>query len=551
MNDIELAEAISPEIGLHYKSGRSNCQVLPLHSLVCFRSLASVICDEFGVPLGLGNSLDARIEALLSAAELGKPDIYRLRELRNNGNLGAHPEDSPQTDFLRLAQASDKAAQALIKSVYALRVGPVPRDLVTVDVATDELQRIGYQATFDRDVDSMYRAGLYLQSRATSASQTGSGAIRSDGFLLSTAQDIDQAIFWFKHAAQAGHVEAMYQYGFYRSRNRIDVVDPLYAQQEGERFLFRAGEEGNADALYEVGNLYYDGSNLHDKDLVQAREYYERAAELNHPGALGQLGYMYSYGVGCEANLSTAAHFILRSAEAGFPQGQYNAAQIYFSGKGVNQEVDKALEWLERSVAQDYRLAQLQLAQLLVEDQVTAPDYDPMDLLQSSLQAPDLRPQALLTMAKLMFAEQSLKSWVLAANQIQEAYELALEEDQPSVQLDYCKKLGKEIAAKLRNVTPGKMADQDLEFAHLSACCLFDANGVPLPKRADFNDRLQELVGKLATNVPGASEQLGQFFLQRSCLRPGSTAKAQTTAPGSQSKRPKKPKRIKRKHARR
>lgn len=540
MNDIELAEAISAEVGLHYKRGRSNCQVLPLHSLLCFRSLASVICAVFGVPLGLGNNLDSRIEALLSAAELGKPEIYRLRELRNNGNLGAHPEDNPNTDFLRLALASDRAARELIKSVYALRVGPVPDDLVTVDVATDELQRIGYQATFERDIDSMYRAGLYLQSRATQASQNGSGIIRSDGFMASAVQDIDQAIFWFKHAAEGGHVEAMYQYGLYRSRHGVQAIDPLYAHQEGERYLFRAGELGNADALFEMGNLFYEGSRLHGQDMDQARGYYERAAELNHPGALAQLGYMYSHGVGCEANLSTAAQYSLRSAEAGFPQGQYNASQLYRRGDGVEQDLAKSLEWLEKSVAQQYRPAQLQLAQLITEGYVTdRPGYDPMALLEASWEAPDLRSRALLSIAKLSASQQGLKSMIRAANEIQQAYELALDEGDNWGVADSCRQLGKMIAASLRGEGPNRVPDRDLQMPYLFACCLFDADGVPLARKATFMDRYQELISKVATGDAGAANQLSDFLIRMACIPSPSKGSVSSTTQRNRNKRAK------------
>lgn len=543
MNDIELAQAISPEVGLHYKRGRSNCKVLPLHSLLCFRSLASVICAVFGVPLGLGNNLDSRIEALLGAAELGKPDIYRLRELRNNGNLGAHPEDNPQMDFPRLALASEKAARELIKSVHAIKVGAVPHDLVIVDVATDELQRIGYQAAFERDVDSMYRAGLYLQERAEKASQNGSGIIRSDGFKANAAQDIDQAIFWFKHAAEGGHVEAMFQYGLYRASNTIEPVDPLYAQQEGERFLFRAGELGSADALFEMGNLFYDGSRLHEQDMDQARLYYERAAELNHPGALAQLGYMYSYGVGCEANAQTAAQYSLRSAEAGFPQGQYNASQLYRSGAGLDQDLDKSLEWLEMSVSQEYRPAQLMLAQLIIEGYVSdRPEYDPMVLLQSSLQAPDLRSRAFLSMAKLSQVDQGLKSLIAAADQIQQAYELALVEGDKWDTAEPCRKLGKMIATRLRVLPRERGPDPELEMAYLLACGLFDAEGVPLAKRAQFINRYQELIGLAAKGLPGATQRAADYLIAKACIQ----SPFRSDSPKANQKKPNKRKKSRR-----
>jgi hypothetical protein len=155
MNDIEIARQISPEVGLHYEQGRANSRVLSEHSLKCFRSLASVICHYLDNRLSLTMKLDDNIHAIKTSRLLKTPDIYRLHVLRLNGNKGVHSEACPETDFLRLASESEKAALDLIKTLYKLDTGEDSTDLEIADVASNELQRICYKAMFEQDVDAM------------------------------------------------------------------------------------------------------------------------------------------------------------------------------------------------------------------------------------------------------------------------------------------------------------------------------------------------------------------------------------------------------------
>jgi uncharacterized protein len=334
MNDIETANQISAEIGFYYEQGRANRDILPSYSLTCFRSLATVICNALDKDVSSPSvKLTEKIKAIQATQLLKRGDINHLHTLRLHGNKGVHREESPEADFDRLAAEAEIAAMALIRTLYPMFKNADLPEFEVADVASGELQRITYRTMVDRDVDAMYRTALFLQERAELASQDYVGPARaSDGFPITSVPDIDQAMYWFKLCADQGHAESMYRLGQYKSKYRTEPEHPDYGLQHGERLLYLASEMGNADALHSMGGLFFYGSSLHEKDYEAAREYYEKAAELNHPGALAQLGHMYASGLGCEPNARSAAEFSLRAAEAGFPQGQYNVFLLYWKG---------------------------------------------------------------------------------------------------------------------------------------------------------------------------------------------------------------------------
>tara|TARA_R110001592_G_scaffold89644_5_gene263512 strand:+ start:299 stop:1870 length:1572 start_codon:yes stop_codon:yes gene_type:complete len=523
MNDIQIAEAITPQIGLHYKEGRSNCRILPKYALTCFRTLASVLCDLIAGEDGPKGTLEGRIDQMFAEKLLDKSTAYRLHELRNNGNKGTHPEQYPNANFDELASSSETAAIKLIEWLYKSRGGKLPEDIEIADVASTELHRLGYLAMFGRDVDAMYRAGLYLQQRAENDSKVGSGVIRPDGYMVTSEQDIEQAMLWFKCAAKEGHVDAMYQYGLYRSQSKVVPEDPIYARQDGERYLFLASEQGNADALCASGDLYRHGSALHDKDLSMAIEYYEKAAVQKHPVAMATLGYMYSQGEGCEPNAEAAAQMSLRAAEAGYPQGQYNVCQHYLKGDGIELDAKKGYAWLDAAADQGYQPAQLLIAQLMIQGEEW-PKYDAHDLFQSAAQEPYLRSRVLFSLSKLE-REQSkgLESWLNTASYLQKCYALVVDEKDCHGIKDEVIASSKTVVGRLR--THVQMVGPQQDGSDLLACCLFHASGVPLtePEKLQFYSELSDIaVQAAADRVAGIDKGMDksqQFLLRRACIK--------------------------------
>ncbi|MCH4603908.1 sel1 repeat family protein [Helicobacter pylori] len=53
------------------------------------------------------------------------------------------------------------------------------------------------------------------------------------------------------------------------------------------------------------------------KDYIQAKEYFEKACNLNYGGGCGALGFLYGMGKGVEKNLIKADQYISKACKLG------------------------------------------------------------------------------------------------------------------------------------------------------------------------------------------------------------------------------------------
>ncbi|WP_180000592.1 tetratricopeptide repeat protein [Acinetobacter sp. YH12239] len=97
-------------------------------------------------------------------------------------------------------------------------------------------------------------------------------------------------------------------------------------------YFTQAAQKGNADAQFNLGQVYYQ-SDLVKKDDEKARHWYELSAEQGYTSATLQLATMYARGDGVEENYSKAIELIKPLAEAGHADAIYN---IRFYYKNIN-----------------------------------------------------------------------------------------------------------------------------------------------------------------------------------------------------------------------
>lgn len=75
----------------------------------------------------------------------------------------------------------------------------------------------------------------------------------------------------------------------------------------------RAASQGDGDALYGIGSLYFVR-----RDFKLALQYYERAAERGYARAYHWIAYIHHQGLGTTKNIDTAAAYYRRSAAQGY-----------------------------------------------------------------------------------------------------------------------------------------------------------------------------------------------------------------------------------------
>lgn len=237
-------------------------------------------------------------------------------------------------------------------------------------------------------------------------------------------QDYAQAAAWYEKAVAKGNPFAAYSLGsLYRRGQGV-------AQDDEKAFsLYRMAAEHetkpNAYAMYELGRIYQDGigttpdkeksvewydaaykgfltieQNMVDdklyyrlgsmnltgtgteKDLLKAKEYFEKSAALDNADALYGLGRLYLNKDFAESDTQKALDYLITAAQKGHGYAQYTLGKLFLKGEIVKQNVDYAMRWLEEAVRQDNTDAECLLGKVLLQGEVTEQDTErAVDLL--------------------------------------------------------------------------------------------------------------------------------------------------------------------------
>ena len=161
----------------------------------------------------------------------------------------------------------------------------------------------------------------------------------------------DEAVKWMHKAAEGGYAEAQYDLGvMYRDGNGV-AKDAAQAIE----WFRKAAEQGNSDAAYDLGNMYRDGKDIAQDD-VQAVAWYRKAVvavdmEDNYPGEIQEaLGDMYVQGRGIAPSREQAIAWVRKAASEGDGVAQYALGEMYLHGNGVKADQDQAFFWLQKAV---------------------------------------------------------------------------------------------------------------------------------------------------------------------------------------------------------
>ena len=76
-------------------------------------------------------------------------------------------------------------------------------------------------------------------------------------------------------------------------------------------------EQGNAEAQYELGVMYFEGQGVAE-DFKEAAKWYQLAAEQGNAAAQFSIGFMYAKGQGVAQDFKEAVKWYLLSAEQGY-----------------------------------------------------------------------------------------------------------------------------------------------------------------------------------------------------------------------------------------
>lgn len=174
------------------------------------------------------------------------------------------------------------------------------------------------------------------------------GCIYRDGRMYDPPEpDIMQAAYYFREAADNGHVDAAYEYGLLCFRPRGKFRKNF---RNAEKYLMKAAESGHTNAQYILGFMYKGGHVT--QNYVKAAEYFEKAAAKGHSFSALELAFLYQQPE-C-LNYQRAYEYAEIAASHGLNEGMFVLGNLLFWGRGCKADMMKAYEMYQQAYAHGF-----------------------------------------------------------------------------------------------------------------------------------------------------------------------------------------------------
>ncbi|MDP3333952.1 MAG: tetratricopeptide repeat protein [Methylococcaceae bacterium] len=168
----------------------------------------------------------------------------------------------------------------------------------------------------------------------------------------------DQDVECLRNAAEQGDAEAQFELGqMYKLGSGLEQDD-----EQALYWFSKAAEQGLPNAQYSLAEMYLNGcSGGLEPDDEQAVIWFRKAAEQGHANAQFSLGEMYDTGDFLEEDEEQATIWYRKAGEQGHVDAQYSLGEMYFWGKGLEQDFKQAAIWHRKAAEQGEREAQYKL----------------------------------------------------------------------------------------------------------------------------------------------------------------------------------------------
>lgn len=149
------------------------------------------------------------------------------------------------------------------------------------------------------------------------------------------------AIFWLRKAAEQGEPNAQ----MLTAAMYLEGLGVRRSYMQAARWARLSALHGNIISQLLMGALLEDGAGVR-RDLERAAYWYRFAA--NHPveiGARQRLGALYLEGKGVPQNTEEGLKWLNESAEMGDANACFQLGMIYYDGRLIERDYAKALDW--------------------------------------------------------------------------------------------------------------------------------------------------------------------------------------------------------------
>lgn len=155
---------------------------------------------------------------------------------------------------------------------------------------------------------------------------------------------------WFPAAGAAGDDAA-----------RIEAAQALQAKGQGRQAIAKLlplARQGNAEAAYLLGRLYYYAEAGVPRDWRASARWFEQAAQAGHAGGQYKLGGMYYAGRGRPQDITKAVHWWAKAAAQGHPEALNNLGALLSTGTGMTADPELGLALQHLAAEQGSEAAQ-------------------------------------------------------------------------------------------------------------------------------------------------------------------------------------------------
>lgn len=168
--------------------------------------------------------------------------------------------------------------------------------------------------------------------------------------------DYKEALKWFKAAVEANQDDAMLNLGIMYSFGEGVEID----KESGFHWFKKAADNGNIEALEYLGDIYLEGEIV-QQDYSEAFNCYMTATENEYAYASYKIGVMFDNGMGMPVSHSDAIEWYLKAADLDNPDAQLRIGFAYLRGDCLEQNYSKSVEYFTKSAQQGVSAAQLAL----------------------------------------------------------------------------------------------------------------------------------------------------------------------------------------------
>ena len=181
----------------------------------------------------------------------------------------------------------------------------------------------------------------------------------------------EYAVYWYTRAAEQGYIRAQNELFFIYQYDIVVARDYELAMY----WLRRIAKQGDIEAQNRLA-LQYSVGRITARDDERAVYWFRRVAEQGDVNAQHRLGRSYQLGIGVTQDYEWAAYWFRMAAEQGHVNAQHSLAGMYLDGIGVTQDYEWAAYWFRMAAEQGHNPSKFSLGLMYFSGGGITPDYE-------------------------------------------------------------------------------------------------------------------------------------------------------------------------------